>query len=60
MTTTQTKMRETKTPPGVCIPWEEKLKELPRIEGDADLIKRVWEDVDALAYVYIWQCLLSF
>jgi hypothetical protein len=60
MATTQTKMRETKRAPGVCIPWEEKLKELPPIQGDADLLKRVWEDVDALAYVYIWQCLLSF
>ncbi len=57
---TTAKMRETKTPPGVCIPWEEKRKELPEITGDADLVKRVWEDIDALGYVYIWQCLLSF
>lgn len=49
-----------KRAPGVCIPWEEKLKELPEIRGDEDLVKRVWEDVDALGYVYIWQCLLSF
>ena len=49
-----------KIPPGVCIPWEEKLKELPAIEGDEDLVKRVWEDNDSLAYVYIWLCLLSF
>ena len=47
-------------PPGTCIPWQEKLKELPEIKGDAELVKRIWEDTDALGYVYIWQCLLSF
>jgi len=53
-------MRESKAKPGACISWEEKLKELPDISGDADLVKRVWEDLDALGYVYIWQVLLSF
>jgi hypothetical protein len=46
--------------PGVCIPWEEKKKELSKIMGDEKLIQKVWEDIDALGYVYIWQCLLSF
>jgi len=46
--------------PGVCIPWQEKLKELPPISGDAKLVRKVWEDVDSLAYTYIWHCLLSF
>ena len=46
--------------PGVCIPWEEKVKELPTILGDKELVKQKWEDIDALGYVYIWQCLLSF
>jgi len=46
--------------PGVCIPWEEKLKELPKISGDKELVRKVWEDIDALGYVYIWHCLLSF
>jgi len=46
--------------PGVCIPWEEKRKELGEIQGDEELVKRVWQDVDGLAYVYIWHCLLSF
>ena len=49
-----------KRPPGVCIPWEEKVKELPPITGDKELATKVWEDVDSLAYTYIWQCLLSF
>ncbi len=46
--------------PGVCVPWEEKLKELPKISGDEAIVKRVWEDLDAFGYMYIWQCLLSF
>jgi hypothetical protein len=49
-----------KPEPGVCIPWQEKLKELPKISGDEQLVHKVWEDIDGLAYVYIWQCLLSF
>jgi hypothetical protein len=47
-------------PPGVCFPWEEKLKELPEITGDPQLAEKIWKDVDGLAYVYIWHCLVSF
>ena len=46
--------------PGVCSPWEEKLKELPEIPGDKQLAQKVWEDIDGLAYTYIWHCLVSF
>jgi len=46
--------------PGVCIPWEQKAKELPKITGDKEMVRRIWEANDALAYTYIWQCLLSF
>ncbi len=49
-----------KREPGACVPWEEKLEELPDIQGDPEIVKRVWEDTDALGYMYIWQCLLSF
>ncbi len=52
--------KETKRAPGVCVPWEEKRKEFAEIRGDEELVKRVWEDVDGLGYMYIWQCLLSF
>jgi len=54
------KQKKTERKPGVCIPWEEKLKELPELSGDKELIKKIWEDIDTLGYVYIWQCLLSF
>ena len=45
---------------GVCFPWAEKAKELPPLTGDLNLLRRVWEQVDALGNVYIWQLLLSF
>jgi hypothetical protein len=46
--------------PGVCIPWAEKREDLPPISGDENLVKTVWENVDFLGTVFIWQCLLSF
>jgi hypothetical protein len=46
--------------PGVCIPWEEKKKELGQIAGDEAVIEKTWEEVDSLGYTYIWQVLLSF
>lgn len=49
-----------KRAPGVCIPWEEAKERLGPIQGDAEQIKRVWEQNDAEAYDYYWQCLLSF
>jgi hypothetical protein len=44
----------------VCYPWEDKVKTLPEITGDQDLIRRVWENVDSFGNMYIWQLLLSF
>jgi uroporphyrinogen-III decarboxylase len=46
--------------PGVCFSWDQKAKELPTITGDTDLVRRVWQNVDALGVTYIWQLLLSF
>jgi uroporphyrinogen-III decarboxylase len=46
--------------PGVCLPWEEKVKELGEITGDADLVRTVWESIDSLGAMFIWQVLLSF
>ncbi|UCF43871.1 MAG: hypothetical protein JSV99_02805 [Planctomycetota bacterium] len=55
-----TKKQKIEVKPGTCIPWEQKLKEIPEISGDKTLTREVWEDIDALGYMYIWQCLLSF
>ena len=51
---------ESTVPPGVCVPWETKLQGLAPITGDREIARRVWEANDALAYTYIWHCLLSF
>ena len=51
---------EAKTTPGVCIPWEEKAKELSEITGDRELVRQVWEAIEGFANMYIWHCLLSF
>jgi methoxylated aromatic compound---corrinoid protein Co-methyltransferase len=57
---TGTKIMEASPRPGICVPWEEKMSELPAISGDVDLLQAIWEDNEALAYMYIWHCLLSF
>lgn len=51
---------QTKTPPGVCFPWQDKAAELPEITGDTAMVRRVWEQVDGLGNMFIWQLLLSF
>jgi len=56
----KTASEKLKVKPGICIPWKDKMKEIPKISGDTELFKKVWEDNEALAYMYIWQCLLSF
>jgi uroporphyrinogen-III decarboxylase len=46
--------------PGVCVPWSEKRREIPKVSGDEAILERVWEENEALAYMYIWHCLESF
>jgi len=60
MNTNQHESKTVERKPGVCIPWEEKLREIPEISGDPALAKKIWEDVDGLGYTYIWHCLVSF
>jgi hypothetical protein len=47
-------------PPGVCVPWADKRKEYARIQGDETLVRRIWEEIDGLGNMFIWQCLVSF
>jgi uroporphyrinogen-III decarboxylase len=49
-----------KVPPGICFPFEEKRMELPPISGDVKLVRDVWDNIEGLAYLYIWHVLLSF
>ncbi len=45
---------------GVCVPWEEKQKEIPTIKGDEVIVEQIWNAVEAHSYSFIWQMLLSF
>ncbi|MCA1901519.1 MAG: hypothetical protein LDL53_04775, partial [Candidatus Hydrogenedens sp.] len=47
-------------PAGVCVPWEEKRKEIPQIKGDELLVEQIWNGIEAHGYTFIWQMLLSF
>ncbi len=47
-------------PAGVCLPWEEKRKEIPEIKGDEFLVEQIWNMVESHGYTFIWQMLLSF
>ena len=48
------------TRPGQCVEWAKKAASLPVLEGDADLVEEVWNNIDSLGNVFIWQWLLSF
>lgn len=46
--------------PGVCVPWEETRKQWASLPDDENVVRQVWEHIDSLANMYIWQILLSF
>ena len=46
--------------PGECIPWSAKRREIESIPGDEQLCRDVWQRIDGLGNMFIWQCLLSF
>ena len=46
--------------PGECIAWSAKRSEIESIPGDEQLCQDVWQSIDALGNMFIWQCLLSF
>ena len=45
---------------GVCVPWEEKKKEMPGIKGDEALLQRVWERLDGYGHTFMWHWVVSF
>lgn len=47
-------MKEKESIPGVCMPWGEKKKEYKEMKGDENLVKKQWEDIDTLAYIFMW------
>lgn len=48
-----------KVQPGVCIPWGEKVKEYEKIMGDEEVLQKSWEEIDVLAYMFIWFVLIA-
>jgi len=50
----------TARPRGTVVPWEKKRDQLHDVPGSVPLLQDVWQNVDGLAYAYIWQILLSF
>lgn len=45
---------------GACVPWEVRRSEIGEIQGDAEIVERIWKQVDGLGNMFIWQMLLSF
>jgi len=54
MTVEAARNRYSSMPPGVCIPWEEKVKEIREPMGSEEILKNEWLKMDALAYIYLW------
>ncbi len=46
--------------PGVCIPWEQVRMDMGEIKGDEEILREIWEENDREAYLFFWQCVLSF
>jgi hypothetical protein len=40
---------------GMVTPWEVKFAELGGLQGEEDLIRRPWENLEKLAYSWVWQ-----
>ena len=46
--------REGPRKPGICIPWEDRHKEWRALDGDIELVRKTWEQVDSMAYGFLW------
>jgi hypothetical protein len=44
----------------VCIPWEQKRKEITGEVENEEILRRVWRENESLAHTFIWHCLVSF
>jgi hypothetical protein len=47
-------------PAGACRPWTQQRDEVGQLSGDQQIVQTVWDQIDSLANMYIWQILLSF
>ncbi len=46
--------------PGTVRPWSQTKTELPAKLDNEPLLERIWSQTDANAYMFVYQCLLSF
>jgi hypothetical protein len=44
----------------VCIPWEQKRKEIAGEVENEEVLRKVWRENESLAHTFIWHCLVSF
>ena len=49
-----------RVPPGTVRPWADQRAELPAGIENEPLLERIWQQTDAQAYLFVYQCLLSF
>jgi hypothetical protein len=47
-------------PPGVCVSFEEAKTDWSEINGDEELVRKIWEENDAEAYMFFWRVVVSF
>lgn len=47
-------------PVSVCVPWEQKRKEIAGNVENEEILRKVWRENESLAYTFIWHCLVSF
>ena len=45
---------EFKKVPPVVFPWEDKKKEYEKILGEEEIVKKMWEEYDMFAYMFVW------
>jgi len=45
-------------PPRMVTPWEVKKTEINGVMGDEEMIRKPWETLEAMAYVWLWQWVL--
>ncbi|OIQ60716.1 hypothetical protein MOTE_06800 [Moorella thermoacetica] len=39
---------------GTCVPWKVIKEELGELPGNEEIVKKEWENLDTLAYSFIW------
>jgi hypothetical protein len=46
--------RQSKRPPGTCVPWTDKRNDFSKFVGDENLVQKMWEKIDSMGYAFCW------